>query len=112
MSKDTSAIFSLKTARKTIVNNFQPKVLILINKNVLWLQISVAEIFIGVEIIEALEYLNEVMSAYLLTESSSLTQIGEKIHPFDILLNDVADLDPVSILFIFDRVLSGHKIPK
>ena len=71
-----------------------------------------AEIFVGVEIIEALEHLNEVMSAYLLTESSSLTQIREKFFPFNILLNDVADLDLASILFVFGRVLSRFKVSK
>ena len=71
-----------------------------------------AEVFVGVEIIEALEHLNEVMSAYLLTESSSFLQIREKLFPFNILLNDVANLDLVSILFVFSRVLSRLKIPK
>ena len=109
---DPRAIFPLQTASKTIVNDFQAEVFTLIDKNVIWLNISVAEIFVGVEIIEALEHLNEVMSAYLLTESSSFLQIREKFFPFNILLNDVANLDLVSILFVFSRVLSRLKIPK
>ena len=109
---DPRPIFPLQTASKTIVNDFQAEVFTLIDKNVIWLNISVAEIFVGVEIIEALEHLNEVISAYLLTESSSFLQIREKFFPFNILLNDVANLDLVSILFVFSRVLSRLKIPK
>ena len=70
-SKDTRSIFSLNTAHKTIVKNFQAEVLFYIDKNIIWLQISMAQIFVGVEIFETLEHLSEVISAYFLTESSS-----------------------------------------
>ena len=66
-SKDTRSIFSLNTAHKTIVKNFQAEVLFYIDKNIIWLQISMAQIFVGVEIFETLEHLSEVISAYFLT---------------------------------------------